>query len=86
MEEQMFSKGGNQMDRISYLAYLLYQVNHEEVKNAALKLVSGEVSIKELQNNTLLLPFIEEAERTLKKSNLNKKDVYNFVEQYLYAY
>jgi hypothetical protein len=49
-------------------------------------LVSGEVSIKELQNNTLLLPFIEEAERTLKKSTLNKKDVYNFVEQYLYAY
>ena len=82
----MFSKGGNQMDRISYLAYLLYQVNHEEVKSAALKLVSGEVSIKELQSSTLLLPFIEEAERTLKKSTLNKKDVYNFVEQYLYAY
>jgi len=82
----MFSKGGNQMDRISYLAYLLYQVNHEEVKKAALQLVSGENSIKELKNNSLLLPYIEEAETLLKKKPPNKKDVFYFVEQYLYIY
>ena len=82
----MFSKGGNQMDRISYLAYLLYQVNHEGLKNAALKLLSGEVSIKEFKTTPNFSHYIEEAERTLKKSPLNKKDVYLFVEQYLYAY
>ena len=82
----MFSKGGNQMDRISYLAYLLYQVNHEEVKKAALQLVSGENSIKELKNNSLLLPYIQEAETLLKKKTPNKKDVFYFVEQYLYIH
>ena len=79
-------KGGNQMDRISYLAYLLYQVNHEEVKEAALQLVSGDFSIKELKKNNQLLPYIEEAEKTLKNGTLNNKDVCLFVEQYLYVY
>ena len=37
------------MDRISYLAYLLFQVNHEGVKQAALQLLSGEISIIELK-------------------------------------
>jgi len=74
------------MDRISCLAYLLYQVNHEALKKAALQLVSGEISIKELQNNSLFLPFIEEAEKQLKKNTLNKNDVCDFVEKYLYAY
>ncbi|MCQ6276229.1 hypothetical protein JMM81_14975 [Bacillus sp. V3B] len=74
------------MDRISCLAYLLYQVNHEELKQAALQLVSGEISIKELQNNSQFLPYIEEAKKTLKKNTLNKNDVCDFVEQYLYAY
>ena len=86
IKEQMFLKGGNQMDRISYLAYLLFQVNHEGVKKAALQLLSGEISIKEIKNNSELLPYIEEAEKTLKNNTLNKKDVYLFVEQYLYVY
>ena len=74
------------MDRISCLAYLLYQVNHAEVKKIALQLVSGETSIKELRNNSQFLPYIEEAEKTLKKNTLSKNDVCDFVEQYLYAY
>lgn len=82
----MFLKGGNQMDRISSLAYLLFQVDHEDVKQAALQLLSGDISIKELKINSELLPYIEEAEKTLKNSPLNHTDVYLFVEQYLYVY
>lgn len=82
----MFLKGGNQMDRISYLAYLLFQVNHEGVKKAALQLLSGDISIKELKSNCELLPYIEEAELTLKNRTLNNTDVFHFVEQYLYVY
>ena len=74
------------MDRISYLAYILFQVNHEEVKQAALQLLSGEISIIELRENSELLPYIEEAEVTLKNNTPNNKDVYLFVEQYLYVY
>jgi hypothetical protein len=86
LKEQMFSRGGNKMDRISCLAYLLYQMNHDEVKQAALQLVSGDISIKELQKNSQFLPYLEEAEKALKKNTLNKNDVCDFVEQYLYAY
>ncbi len=74
------------MDRISYLAYILFQVNHEGVKQAALQLLSGEISIIELKEISELLPYIEEAEVTLKNHTPNNKDVYLFVEQYLYVY
>lgn len=74
------------MDRISCLAYLLSQVNNEAVKKAALQLVSGDVSILELRKNHDLLPFIEDAEETLKKNTPNENEVCEFVEKYLYAY
>lgn len=74
------------MDRISCLAYLLSQVNNEAVKEAALQLVSGDISILELRKNHDFLPFIEDAEETLKKNTPNKNEVCEFVEKYLYAY
>jgi len=74
------------MDRISCLAYLLYQAENREIQNAALQLVSGEISIKELKNIPQYLPFIKEAEKELKKNTLNTNEVYNFVESFLYTY
>ncbi|WP_394231772.1 hypothetical protein [Niallia oryzisoli] len=74
------------MDRISCLAYLLYQAENREIQNAALQLVSGEISIKELNNIPQYLPFIKEAEKELKKNTLNTNEVYDFVESFLYTY
>jgi len=74
------------MDRISCLAYLLYQAENREIQNAALQLVSGEISIKELKNIPQYLPFIKEAEKELKKNTLNTNEVYDFVESFLYTY
>lgn len=74
------------MDRVSCLAYLLFQENNEEIKEAALRLVSGDTSIKELTKTKELLPYIQEAEKNLKQMDLNRNDVYEFVENYLYAY
>lgn len=74
------------MDRISCLAFLLYQVNVEEVTKASLQLLSGEASIKELSSNSLLLPYIQEAEKKLKNGDYDKDDVYNFVEDFLFVY
>lgn len=74
------------MDRISCLAFLLYQVPNEEIKEAALQLVSGEMSIRELKANPDFLPFIKEAEEALKQKTLNKDEVYEFVEKYLYVH
>ena len=74
------------MDRVSCLAYLLFQESSNEIKEAALRLVSGDTSIKELKKIKELLPYIEEAENNLKEMDLNRNDVYEFVENYLYAY
>ncbi|WP_338447817.1 hypothetical protein R4Z09_16365 [Niallia oryzisoli] len=74
------------MDRISCLAFLLYQAENKEIQDAALQLVSGEISIKELKNNRQFFPYIKEAEKELKKNTLNTNDVCNFVESYLYTY
>jgi Leucine-rich repeat (LRR) protein len=74
------------MDRVSCLAYLLFQENNAEIKEAALQLVSGDTSIKELKKMKELLPYIQEAEKNLKQMDLNRNDVYEFVENYLYAY
>lgn len=74
------------MDRISCLAYLMYQVDNEALKEAALKLVSGDISILELKANQDLLSFIEDAEEALKQNTLNKNEVYEFVEKYLYVF
>ncbi|WP_428908322.1 hypothetical protein [Niallia sp. Krafla_26] len=74
------------MDRISCLAYLLFQVDHEALKEAALQLVSGDISILELKANQDFLPFIKEAEDVLKQNTLNKNEVYEFVEKYLYVF
>jgi len=74
------------MDRISCLAFLLYQAENEEIQNAALQLVNGEISIKELKNIPQYLPYIKEAEKELKRNTLNNNDVCEFVERYLYIY
>ncbi|WP_338469465.1 hypothetical protein R4Z10_11590 [Niallia sp. XMNu-256] len=74
------------MDRISCLAFLLFQVNNKKLQEAALQLVSGDISILELKTNLDFLPFIEEAEDTLKKYTPNKNEVCEFVERYLYVY
>ena len=58
------------MDRISCLAFLLYQAENEEIQKAALQLVNGEISIKELKNIPQYLPYIREAEKELKKNTL----------------
>ncbi|WP_071394587.1 hypothetical protein [Bacillus tuaregi] len=74
------------MDRISCLAFLLFQVENEEIQKAALQLVSGEISIKELHTIPDYLPYIKEAEKELKKNTLNINDVCQFVESHLYIY
>ena len=73
------------MDRVSCLAFLLYRMEHEEIKEAALQLVSGDISIGELKTNQHLLLYIEAAEAKLKKKAFNKNEVYQFVEENLYA-
>lgn len=75
-----------ELDRVSCLAYLLFQEEKEEIKEAAVQLIIGDTSIKELKSSSYFLSYIENAEKKLKTSELNKKDVYQFVEKHLYVF
>ena len=37
------------MDKISQLSYLLYQSDNEEIKNIAIQLLNGDVSLKDIK-------------------------------------
>lgn len=74
------------MDRISCLAYLLYQENNDEIKDAALQLVRGDISIKQLKKNSFFLPYIQEAEKQLKHIDLYKNEVCRFAEEHLFVF
>ncbi|MDP4085073.1 MAG: hypothetical protein Q8934_10730 [Bacillota bacterium] len=74
------------MDRISCIAYLLYLTNNEVVKNIAIKLVVGDVSLIQLKKNKMFNCCIKNAEQTLKKTTLNRENVCRFIEEYIYQY
>lgn len=74
------------MDRITCLAYLLYQTDNEKVKRAAVDLFMGDISVKELKKDIIIKPHIQTAENLLKKTRLNKREVIRFVEENIYAH
>ncbi|WP_141432188.1 hypothetical protein [Bacillus sp. 03113] len=73
------------MDRISCLAYILFQSENQDLKEIAIKLVSGDIYLKDVKANKQTRPHIEAAEKLLEKHNINTNDVCLFVEEYIYA-
>ncbi|MEI5908687.1 hypothetical protein WAK64_16690 [Bacillus spongiae] len=74
------------MDKISCIAYLLFQADDPIVKEAALKLVAGDLSLKEVKNTEYCRPYLEIAEAKLKNHDqLTTDEVCRFVEEYLFV-
>jgi hypothetical protein len=73
------------MDRISCLAYLLFQSEDEKIKNAAIKMVCGDLTLKEARADDSLLPHLETAELAWKKKAFHQEEVCRFVEEFIYV-
>ncbi len=72
------------MDRFSCLAYLLYQVNHPYIKEKAIEMVCGDITLEEALKDQTLRPYLVQAEKMLKDEELQMEEVYHFVEEHLY--
>lgn len=72
------------MDKISCLAFVLYQSSKsQEIKQLAIDLLNGDVSLRELKMDIRSKSQMMEAELVLKKNELDRNKVQEFVENYL---
>ncbi|TDK58116.1 hypothetical protein E2K98_24680 [Bacillus salipaludis] len=69
------------MDKICCLSYLLYQSDNVEVKNIAVQLLNGDISLKDIKKIKELKTHIIATEAKLKK--VDTHEVALFVEQFM---
>ncbi|NRD81068.1 hypothetical protein HPT25_27635 [Bacillus sp. BRMEA1] len=74
------------MDRISCLAYLLYNSSeNQDIRETAIQLLNGDVSIRDLKKNTAIKATLVTLESLLKKRRVNMNQVRQFVEKYMFV-
>ncbi|MEO2075523.1 MAG: hypothetical protein ABGX20_08975 [Bacillus sp. (in: firmicutes)] len=72
------------MDKITCIAYLLYKSSkNQDIKEKAIQLLNGDVSIRDLKRNTLMHAHIVFAESFLKKNKIDKNEVQLFAEEFM---
>ena len=72
------------MDKITCIAYLLYNSSkNQDIREKAIQLLNGDVSIRDLKRNVSIQTHLVLAESTLKKNNLDKNLVQQFAEEFL---
>ncbi|MGG3562465.1 hypothetical protein ABES03_12805 [Neobacillus rhizosphaerae] len=72
------------MDKVTCIAYLLYKSSkNQDIKEKAIQLLNGEVSIRDLKRNISIQAHIVLAESLMKKNKINKNDVQLFAEEFM---
>jgi hypothetical protein len=72
------------VDKVTCIAFLLYQSStSQDIKEKAIQLLNGDVSIRDLKKNSLLQPHLVLAESMFKKNKINRDQVQVFVEEFM---
>lgn len=72
------------MDKVTCIAFLLYYSSKsQDIKEKAILLLNGDVSIHDLKRNVSTQAHIVMAESLLKKNNIDKTKVQNFAEEFM---
>lgn len=72
------------MDKVTCIAFLLYQSSKsQDIKEKAIQLLNGDVSIRDLKRNTEVQAYIFLAESSLRKNKIDKNEVQKFAEEFL---
>lgn len=72
------------MDKVTCLSYILYHsTNSPVIKEKAIQLLNGDISLYDLKKNQIVLAEIISAESFLKKKKLDINLVQKFAEQHL---
>jgi hypothetical protein len=72
------------VDKVTCIAFLLYHSSKsQDIREKAIQLLNGDVSIRELKRITSIQPHLVMAESTLKKKTIDKLQVQRFAEEFL---
>jgi hypothetical protein len=72
------------VDKITCIAFLLYQSSKsQDIREKAIQLLNGDVSIRDLKRNVAIHAHLVLAESTLRKKTLDKQQVQRFAEEFL---
>jgi hypothetical protein len=72
------------VDKISCLAFILYQSSKGQViKEKAIQLLNGDVTLRELKRNCAIQPHLVIAEGLLKKNKIDRNQVQAFIEEFM---
>lgn len=73
------------VDKVTCIAYLLYKSSkNQDIKEKAILLLNGDVSIRDLKRNASIQANVVIAESLLKKNQIDKDQVQLFAEQFMY--
>jgi hypothetical protein len=72
------------VDKVTCIAFLLYHSSKsQDIKEKAIKLLNGDVSIRDLKRNAAIKSHLVLAESMLRKNNVDKHQVQLFAEEFL---
>lgn len=72
------------MDKVTCIAFLLYQSSKsQDIRDIAIQLLNGDVSIRDLKRNPSIQAHLILAESKLRKNTINKQQVQRFAEEFL---
>lgn len=76
--------GGYFVDKVTCIAYLLYKSSkNQDIKERAIQLLNGDVSIRDLKRNVSIHAHLVIAESLLKKNKLDRNQVQLFAEEFM---
>ncbi|CRK83688.1 hypothetical protein BN000_03679 [Neobacillus massiliamazoniensis] len=76
--------GGFFVDKVTCIAYLLYQsTTSQDIREKAIQLLNGDVSIRELKKNASFQPHLVIAESLVKQNKIDKYKVQIFAEEFM---
>jgi hypothetical protein len=73
------------VDKVTCIAYLIYKSSkNQDIREKAIELLNGDVSIRELKKNASIQTHVIIAESLLKKNQIDKDQIQLFAEQFMY--
>lgn len=72
------------VDKVTCIAFLLYHSSKsQDIREKAIQLLNGDISIRDLKRNTAIQAHLILAESTLRKKTIDKLKVQQFAEEFL---
>ena len=72
------------VDKVTCIAFLLYHSSKsQDIREKAIQLLNGDISIRDLKRNTAIQAHLILAESALRKKTIDKLQVQQFAEEFL---